>query len=81
MGLELDPVTNYCFSLCTWIFILFITQVYHSEGPGHSYRWNKRSCGVVSFVKDNLKRSYFIRVYDMDNHLLVFEQEVYNQLK
>jgi WH1 domain len=56
-------------------------KVYHSEGPGHSYRWNKRSCGVVCFVKDNLKRSYFIRVYDMDNHLLVFEQEVYNQLK
>jgi len=56
-------------------------QVYHSEGPGHSYRWNKRSCGVVCFVKDNLKRSYFIRLYDMDNHLLVFEQEIYNQLK
>ena len=56
-------------------------QVYHSEGPGHSYRWNKRCCGVVCFVKDNLKRSYFIRVFDMDNHLLVFEQEIYNQLK
>lgn len=58
-----------------------VVQVYHSEGPGHSYRWNKRSCGVVCFVKDNLKRSYFIRVYDIDHNLLVFEQEIYNQFK
>lgn len=58
-----------------------VVQVYHSEGPGHSYRWNKRSCGVVCFIKDNLKRSYFIRVFDLDHNLLVFEQEIYNQFK
>ena len=56
-------------------------QVYRSEGPGHSYRWNKRTCGVVCFVKDNLKRSYYIRVFDMDRQALVFDQEIYNQFK
>ena len=56
-------------------------QVYKSEGPGHSYRWNKRTCGVVCFVKDNLKRSYYIRVYDMDKNTLEFDQEIYNQFK
>jgi len=58
-----------------------VAQVYCSEGPGHSYRWNKRCTGVVSFVKDNVKRSYYIRVYDIDQSLLVFEQEIYQQFK
>ena len=55
--------------------------MYLSEGPGHSYRWNKRVCGVVAFVKDNLRRSYFIRVFDLDSNIMVFEQELYNQFK
>jgi len=36
---------------------------------------------VVCFVKDNLRRSYFIRVYDMDRMVLVFDQEIYNQFR
>ena len=69
-------VGNRCQTLATTV-----VQVYRSEGPGHSYRWNKRTCGVVCFVKDNLKRSYYIRVFDMDRQALVFDQEIYNQFK
>jgi len=58
-----------------------VVQVYRSEGPGHAVRWNKRTCGVVCFIKDNAKRSYYIRVYDMDRTLLVFDQEIYNQFR
>ena len=58
-----------------------VAQVYRSEGPGHNYRWNKRTCGVICFVKDNLRRSYFIRVYDMDRTVLVFDQEIYKQFR
>lgn len=47
---------------------------------GHA-RWNKRSCGVVCLVKDNPKRSYFIRVVDMDRKCVVFDQEIYNQFR
>ena len=65
-----------CVSLSTTV-----AQVYRSEGPSHNYRWNKRTCGVVCFVKDNLRRSYFIRVYDMDRMVLVFDQEIYNQFR
>ena len=36
---------------------------------------------MVCFVKDNLRRSYYIRVYDMDRTVLVFDQEIYNQFK
>lgn len=58
-----------------------VVQVYRSEGPAHNYRWNKRTCGVACLVKDNLRRSYFIRVYDMDRMVLVFDQEIFNQFK
>ena len=51
-----------------------------SESPGH-LRWNKRSCGVACFVKDNQRRSYFIRVFDVDRQMLAFDQEVYNQFR
>ena len=47
---------------------------------GHA-RWNKRSCGVVCLVKDNPKRSYFIRVLDIDRKMIVFDQEIYNQFR
>jgi len=54
-----------------------VVQVFYSEGT----RWNKRHCGVACFVKDNVRRSYFIRVYDMDHKSLVFDQEIYNQFR
>ena len=47
---------------------------------GHA-RWNKRSCGVACLVKDNPKRSYFIRVLDIDRKMIVFDQEIYNQFR
>jgi len=57
-----------------------IRKIYHSEAPGH-HRWNKRSCGVAAFVKDNPRRSYYVRVFDMDRRMMVFEQETYNQFR
>lgn len=54
-----------------------VVQVFYSDGS----RWNKRHCGVACFVKDNVRRSYFIRVYDMDHKTLVFDQEIYNQFR
>ena len=47
---------------------------------GHA-KWNKRSCGVVCLVKDNPRRSYFIRVLDFDRKTVVFDQEIYNQFR
>ena len=38
-----------------------VTQIYFWESGG----WNKKYCGVTCFVKDNDKRSYFIRMFDV----------------
>ncbi|CAG2107363.1 unnamed protein product, partial [Medioppia subpectinata] len=54
-----------------------VVQLLLTEPPHHS-KWQIRCTGVVCFVKDNPKRSYFIRVYDFDRQQLVWEQELYN---
>ena len=41
-----------------------VVQVFLADPPGLN-RWNKRCCGVATFIKDNQKRSYFIRVYNI----------------
>lgn len=37
-----------------------VVQVYFADPPGRN-QWNKRYCGVICFIKDNIKRSYFLR--------------------
>ncbi|XP_076807530.1 actin nucleation-promoting factor WAS-like isoform X4 [Clavelina lepadiformis] len=56
-----------------------VVQVYLAQGHGTS--WQKRCTGACCFVKDNPQRSYFIRVYNIRNQKLVWEQELYNQFR
>lgn len=58
-----------------------VVQIYMSDATTGHARWNKRSCGVACLVKDNPKRSYFIRVLDIDRKMIVFDQEIYNQFR
>ncbi|XP_063846129.1 actin nucleation-promoting factor WASL-like isoform X2 [Scylla paramamosain] len=62
-----------CQSLCT-----AVVQVFGTDGPHHN-SWRRRHCGVATFTKDNVRRSYFIQVYDLTLGKRVFEQELYNQ--
>ncbi|XP_078597603.1 LOW QUALITY PROTEIN: actin nucleation-promoting factor WAS-like [Branchiostoma floridae x Branchiostoma japonicum] len=57
-----------------------VVQVYLAL-PESRGAWTKRCVGVACFVKDNPKRSYFIRVYDVKKCVLIWEQELYNQFK
>ncbi|XP_043964518.1 WASP like actin nucleation promoting factor b isoform X2 [Gambusia affinis] len=52
-----------------------VVQVYTAE---RNSSWNKRCCGVACLVKDNPQRSYFIRVLDIREGKMMFEQELYN---
>ncbi|RWS30266.1 hypothetical protein B4U80_11059 [Leptotrombidium deliense] len=62
-----------CITLATAVIQLLTT-----EAPIHS-KWTKRITGVVCFVRDCAKRSYFIRVYDIDFRKQCFwEQEIYS---
>ncbi|XP_058481213.1 WASP like actin nucleation promoting factor b isoform X2 [Solea solea] len=52
-----------------------VVQVFTSD---RNSSWNKRCCGVACLVKDNPLRSYFIRVLDVRDGKMTFEQELYN---
>ncbi|XP_048739047.2 actin nucleation-promoting factor WASL-like [Ostrea edulis] len=64
-----------CLTLATGV-----VQLYLAEPPTRQ-RWSKRVTGVACFIKDNPKRSYFIRVYDIKQRQCVWEQEIYNQFR
>ncbi|KAK6191547.1 hypothetical protein SNE40_003209 [Patella caerulea] len=57
-----------------------VIQLYLSEEPENK-KWNKRCCGVATFIKDNPKKSYFIRVYDLKTQSMIWEQELYTQFR
>ncbi|MGH0141329.1 UNVERIFIED_CONTAM: hypothetical protein FKN15_000470 [Acipenser sinensis] len=52
-----------------------VVQVYTAD---RNSVWSKRCCGVACLVKDNPQRSYFIRVYDIKDGKILWEQELYN---
>lgn len=56
-----------------------VIQLYTTEAPAHS-AWHKRMSGMACFVRDSSKRSYFIRVYCMAKHELVWEEEMYDSI-
>uniref|UniRef100_A0A8D0CZN7 WASP like actin nucleation promoting factor n=1 Tax=Sander lucioperca TaxID=283035 RepID=A0A8D0CZN7_SANLU len=52
-----------------------VVQVFTAD---RNSSWTKRCCGVACLVKDNPLRSYFIRVLDIKDGKMMFEQELYN---
>ncbi|XP_069556108.1 actin nucleation-promoting factor WASL-like isoform X2 [Brachyistius frenatus] len=52
-----------------------VVQVFTSD---RNSSWIKRCCGVACLVKDNPQRSYYIRVLDIKDGKVLFEQELYN---
>ncbi|CAG5128912.1 unnamed protein product, partial [Candidula unifasciata] len=64
---------RFCTTLATGVVQLFLAD------QGDRNRWSKRCCGVACFVKDNSKRSFYIRIYDIKKQQMIWEQELYNQ--
>uniref|UniRef100_A0A1B6CW90 WH1 domain-containing protein n=2 Tax=Clastoptera arizonana TaxID=38151 RepID=A0A1B6CW90_9HEMI len=64
-----------CQSLATTVIQLYITI-----GAEHN-EWYKKDTGVLCLVKDNLRRSYFFRLYCPSRQQLVWEHEVYNSME
>lgn len=63
-----------CASMATAVAQLFMSL------PHSPSTWRLQHTGVVCFIKDNLQRSYFIRMFDLKTGRQVWEQEVYNQI-
>lgn len=61
--------------MSTAVIQLFATMRQPNSG------WMKQLAGVACFVRDSTKRSYFIRVYCMMKHELIWEEEMYRSIE
>ncbi|KAA0190593.1 Wiskott-Aldrich syndrome protein, partial [Fasciolopsis buskii] len=46
-----------------------------------THQWLYKCCGVACFIRDKNVRSFFIRVFDIINPQLIFEQELYLEME
>lgn len=66
---------NRCQTLSTAVIQLFFT-----EAPNHSY-WLRKDTGVLCFVKDNIRKNYFFRLFCLRRNNMIWEHEMYNNLE
>lgn len=65
---------NRCTTLSTTVVQLYITQP-----PQHS-QWYKKDTGVLCFVKDNIRKNYFFRLFCLKKNSMIWEHEMYNNM-
>uniref|UniRef100_A0A6Q2WZJ9 WASP actin nucleation promoting factor b n=1 Tax=Esox lucius TaxID=8010 RepID=A0A6Q2WZJ9_ESOLU len=69
-----DLLGRRCASLATTVAQLYMAL------PHSPTCWSLQHTGVACFVKDNPRRSYFIRIFDLKKGQMIWEQELYNQM-
>ncbi|KRT81418.1 hypothetical protein AMK59_5260, partial [Oryctes borbonicus] len=57
-----------------------VVQLYHTQSPSHS-QWLKKETGVLCFVRDNVKKTYFFRLFCLKRNCMIWEQETYTQME
>lgn len=63
-----------CQATCTTV-----AQLYQTEGSAHSV-WKKKYTGVLCFIRDSSKKSYFMRMYCLLKNELIWEHEIYDTM-
>lgn len=56
-----------------------VAKVYATEAPAHA-AWLHRHTGVLCFVRDSSRRSYFMRLFCLVRGELVWEEEIYEAI-
>lgn len=56
-----------------------VAKVYTTEAPAHA-AWLHRHTGVLCFVRDSSRRSYFMRLFCLVRGELVWEEEIYEAI-
>uniref|UniRef100_A0A182MBE4 Neural Wiskott-Aldrich syndrome protein n=1 Tax=Anopheles culicifacies TaxID=139723 RepID=A0A182MBE4_9DIPT len=57
-----------------------VVQLYTTQSPAHA-SWVKRCTGALCFIKDNLRKSYYFRLYCLKANQMVWEQELYEKIE
>lgn len=56
-----------------------VVQLFTTSAPAHS-SWTRRLTGILCFVRDSSRRSYFMRIYNILKNELVWEEEMYDSI-
>ncbi|XP_012214567.1 actin nucleation-promoting factor WASL-like [Linepithema humile] len=56
-----------------------VVQLYLTEPPSHR-DWIKKSTGIITLIRDNPRRSFFLRLYCLQRKVMLWEHEVYNSM-
>ncbi|XP_011137229.1 neural Wiskott-Aldrich syndrome protein [Harpegnathos saltator] len=56
-----------------------VIQLYLTEPPLHR-DWVKKSTGIITLIRDNPRRSFFLRLYCLQRKAMLWEHEVYNSM-
>lgn len=62
-------------SLC-----MAVVQFFSTDGP-EGTEWRQKNFGILSFVRDPNRKSYYFRLYCPIRHQLLWEHEMYNELQ
>lgn len=57
-----------------------VIQLYLTEPPLHK-DWIKKSTGIITLIRDNPRRSFFLRLYCLQRKAMLWEHEVYNSME
>ena len=76
----LNPQENHrlvtLFSYKSWSLCTTICQILEGEGG----KWRFREHGVLCFIKDHIKKSFFLRMFNLDDMRLTWEMELYLEI-
>ncbi|XP_076286940.1 uncharacterized protein LOC143212235 [Lasioglossum baleicum] len=56
-----------------------VIQLYLTEPPIHK-EWIKKTTGIITLIRDNPRRSFFLRLYCLQRRAMIWEHEVYNAM-
>ncbi|XP_052867273.1 actin nucleation-promoting factor WASL [Anopheles cruzii] len=57
-----------------------VVQLYSTQSPAHA-SWVKRCTGALCFIKDNVRKSYYFRLFCLKIKQMVWEQELYEKIE
>lgn len=66
--------------LCFQSLSTTVVQLFTTDGP-EGTEWQYQNFGILSFVRDSNRRSYYYQLYCPIRHQLLWEHEMYNGLK
>ncbi|XP_024876801.1 neural Wiskott-Aldrich syndrome protein-like [Temnothorax curvispinosus] len=56
-----------------------VIQLYLTEAPLHK-DWIKKNTGIITLIRDNPRRSFFLRLFCLQRKIMLWEHEIYNSM-